>query len=474
VANVYVRSGAAGAGTGADWTNAYTTLAAALTAKAAGDDFWVSDDHAETQASAITLTSPGTAANPCRIICVNHSGTVPPVSADLRTTATISTTGASNISAAGVAHWYGISLLAGNSSNQGRVQLNSANTGTSSYDTCVFQCNNTAAGSLIILNGTLELRSCTYTFGATGQSFNLGSNTASVLMIGGSVTGTIPTTLFNGVNGPLMVRLIGVDLSNAGSGKTLVTITGTVVSSHEFQDCKLGSSVAVTTGTITSRGGYVRLVNCDSADTNYRYAFTNLFATETQETTIVRSGGATDGVTSVSRKIVTTANPKFYYPYRSDWMLFWNTATGGALTVAIPVVTDNVTLKDNDAWIEAEGLTTSGVPLGGFVNDGAADLLNAGTNQTTDSTSSWTTTGLTTPVKQVLSTTITPQKAGFIRARVCVAKASTTLYYDPAPINANWSKYGGYQYTVGPDGMIQDVSPTIVVAHQTIHETVYN
>jgi hypothetical protein len=65
MASVYVRSGAAGAGTGADWANAYTTLAAAFTAKAAGDVFYVSDDHAETQASAMTLVSPGTAANPC-------------------------------------------------------------------------------------------------------------------------------------------------------------------------------------------------------------------------------------------------------------------------------------------------------------------------------------------------------------------------------------------------------------------------
>jgi hypothetical protein len=63
MANVYVYSGAAGAGTGADWTNAYTTLTAALAAKAAGDDFWVAHDHAETQASALTLTSPGTPAS---------------------------------------------------------------------------------------------------------------------------------------------------------------------------------------------------------------------------------------------------------------------------------------------------------------------------------------------------------------------------------------------------------------------------
>src|SRR3990167_3028291 len=101
MANVYVRSGAAGAGTGADWGNAYTTLAAALGAKAAGDDFWVADDHAETQASALTAVAPGTSASPNRIICVDRAGSVPPVSADLRTSATISTTGNNGIALQG-------------------------------------------------------------------------------------------------------------------------------------------------------------------------------------------------------------------------------------------------------------------------------------------------------------------------------------------------------------------------------------
>src|SRR4029077_14277585 len=94
MANVYVDSNAAGAGTGADWANAYTTLGAALTAKAAGDSFFVAHNHAETAASAKVLTSPGTVSNPCFIYCVSSAGSVPPVSADLRTTATITTTGA--------------------------------------------------------------------------------------------------------------------------------------------------------------------------------------------------------------------------------------------------------------------------------------------------------------------------------------------------------------------------------------------
>jgi len=115
MANVYVRSLAGGAATGVDWANAYLTLDAAFAGGSAGDSFFVSEDHAQTQATTLTLTSPGTISNPCFIYCVNHAGTVPPVSADLRTTATISTTGVTAQVHTGCAYYYGITFNCGTS-----------------------------------------------------------------------------------------------------------------------------------------------------------------------------------------------------------------------------------------------------------------------------------------------------------------------------------------------------------------------
>src|SRR5687768_5568902 len=97
MAHVYVDSNASGAADGSSWTDAYTTLSAAATAEAAGDNFWVAQDHAETQASAMTIAFPGTAASPNTCICVNKAGSVPPVAADLATTATVTTTGANGL-----------------------------------------------------------------------------------------------------------------------------------------------------------------------------------------------------------------------------------------------------------------------------------------------------------------------------------------------------------------------------------------
>lgn len=442
MANVYVRSGAGGAGTGADWANAYTTLSAAFAAKAAGDDFWVAGDHAESSASAITLTCPGTPSNPCRVICVSHTGSVPPVSTDLLTTATISTTGNTSLAINGTFYCRGVTITAGDST--GTAHLNIGNTDVSwwqKYELCKLALGGSGSSSRIKINSVLnpgmdyrlELENSTLSFGAVGQGVLphgrlVWSGTSSALL------GTVPTTLFLPVQYTASgdVDVIGVDLSAAGSGKNLVDVSVRCDSVFRFIDCKLGSSVSFTTGSITSQNGTrVYGINCDSADTNYRYFSQTYQGTITHETTIVRTSGASDGTTTFSRKMVTTANSKWYSPLESDWMILWNETTGSSVTVTIPVITDNVTLKDSEAWVEVEYLGTSGFPLGSYARDRSADVLASGTNQTTDSTSTWTTTGLTTPVKQSLSTSFTPQEKGPYRVRVVLAKASTTMYFDP-------------------------------------------
>lgn len=432
----YVRSGAAGAANGTSWADAYATLTAAFAGSSAGDVLYVSEDHVETTAAAVTLTSPGTAASPCQIICVDHAGTVPPVSADLRTTATVSTTGASTIAFAGFAYSEGVTYSSGDSSNAASISFNSTSAWCWEIRNCGLKLNNTSSSSRINIGTSAQviekliLRNVVLTFGATGQGIQMSHVMFEWLNATSALGGTIPTTLFNTATRLADVKITGVDLSAAGSGKNLINVAGTGAF-FRLLDCKLGSSVAITTGTHPGPGGTeVTLVNCDSADTNYRYHKQDYRGTITNETTIVRTGGASDGTTPVSRKMVSTANTKFYSPLESDWIRLWNESTS-SITLTIPVITDNVTLKDNDAWIEVEYLGTASFPLGNYASDAPADVLNAGTNQATDAASTWTTTGLTTPVKQSLSVTFTPAHKGVIRARVMLAKASATMYFDP-------------------------------------------
>ena len=112
-------------------------------------------------------------------------------------------------------------------------------------------------------------------------------------------------------------------------------------------------------------------------------------------------------------------------------MEVWNGPVGSAQTATVEIITDNVTLTDAEAWLEVEYLGTSGFPLGLFANDRVADpIFGTPANQAT-STVDWTTTGLATPIKQKLGVAFTAQEKGLVRARVVVAKASTTVYYDP-------------------------------------------
>jgi len=174
------------------------------------------------------------------------------------------------------------------------------------------------------------------------------------------------------------------------------------------------------------------MYNCDSADTNYRLWIEDYSGSIKHETTLVKTGGASDGTTPLSWKMATGADAE--YPtiiLKSGEIVRWNETTGSAITVTVDILHDSVTnLKDNEIWLEVMYLGTSGVPLGAFVDDAVADVLAAAADQAASS-ATWTTTGMANPNKQKLEVTFTPQEKGFIHAVVHMAKASYTVYVDP-------------------------------------------
>jgi hypothetical protein len=335
--NWFVRSLAVGTGDGRTWLNAFTTLAAALTAGAAGDTFYVSEDHAETQASAMTLTSPGTAASPCNIYCVNHFGGVPPVSANLRTTGTVTTTGANAMTFAGAAFYYGLAFNMGSGANNLTMTL----AGTPLImQSCILANLATGAGGTfapgtgaqpskcLLINTTLE-------FGAAAQNIDgngvfIWRNTQSAI-----AGATLPTTLITLWIRSGLVQFEGVDLSALGSGKTLIGALVAQGVSFNFKDCKLGASVTVAATPSASSAQEVNLIRCDSGGTNYRTERYRYEGTQTVETTIVRTGGASDGTTPLSWKIVTTANSKWVLPFEALPIAIWNDTTGSLVTVTV-------------------------------------------------------------------------------------------------------------------------------------------
>lgn len=439
MANYFVRStDGSDADNGTTWALAKATLAGAFAVAAAGDTIFVSDNHAETQATAMTLASPGTAAAPVRVLCVDDAGD-PANPATLAATATISTTGASNINFGGFAYCYGITISVGSGGTGSSLLWTSASAYGWLLESCVLKIGNTGNGSRIAFGdtgsararGLIRLINTDLQFSQADQALTA-RNIHLVEWLGGTLQGTIPTgglfKLDGGYSGKVVIK--GIDLSGLGSNP-IYSLGLDWCGFFTAERCKLGTSFALTTGSFSGpHSAELAFDNCDSGDTNYKMARRSYAGDVDQETTIVRSGGASDGTTAISWKMTSSANVTFHTPLASPDIYIWNETIGSAITITAEVVTDNVTLTDGEAWLELDYLGNSGFPYAAFADDAQADTLASPANQTTSSVT-WTTTGLTTPVKQKLAVTVTPQEKGLIRAKVNLAKASATMYVDP-------------------------------------------
>jgi hypothetical protein len=434
MADVYVWSGATGAGTGADWANAYITLEAAATAKAAGDTFWVAHDHVQTAAVGIALAFPGTEVLPNRVYCVNRAGSVPPVAADLRTTGQINTTLNSTITLTGaVAEINGLIFNCGSGGSGTPTILfgNTANRSTRLVN-CSLRIGHTSTGCRITLAASASanvtvLENTTVQFNGVLQAMQTNAraiwrNTPNAIL--GAV---IPTTLvaFPVATGDWVIE--GVDLSAAGAGKTLFATSSGGSCTGVIKDCKINAAVAIAASPSLAAGGVeISLYRCDSGAAVYRTEKYSYAGTQTTETTIVRTDGASDGTTPYSWKIVTTANSKWEWPFESLPITIWNETVGTPVTVTVEGIWGGgATPLNNEIWIEAQHYGSIGSISTSVATSGTTSL-QTGTNLPAGS-GTWG--GSTTRFK--MSTTLTPQVKGPITVYVRAAKASSTFYVDP-------------------------------------------
>jgi len=430
MASYYVWSGATGSANGTSWANAYTTMVAAFTGHAAGDTYYVAHDHAESTAGA-TLTSLGTVTAFTRVICVNRAGSVPPVSADRRATAQISTTGSGAIECRGFTHYDGIIFNSGTSGAAGFGTVGQTDL-RMRFDNCSIRLGTTLGTSISIgVTGTttgnfVEFNNTTVQFNAVGQWINVSAvlvwrNTPSALL------GVIPTGLFSSTSGRGgSAECIGVDFSAAGSGKTLVqTGTGAIATRYRFTDCKLDAAVTKSATQLQHGATEVDFVRSGASGVNYTLHSQRYTGTLTEETTIVRTGGASDGTTTISWKIVTTAQASYSAAFECPPIAIWNDTTGSSVTATVEGIAATLP-TDQEIWLDVEYLGDASSPQGSFVNDGKPDLLATATNQTSSS-AVW---GGST-AKFQLNVSFTAQQKGWIYARVKCAKASSTFYIDP-------------------------------------------
>lgn len=443
MATVYVRSSDGDNGdNGSTWALAKKTLEdggmsstgdGAITAAGAGGTIFASSaSHAQTEASNVALGG-GTIDAPIRIYSVDD--TQAEGSEVLATGASIATTGATpDIDMNGYLYFHGFTIT---TLSTMRFSSPAAETKLV-FEKCSLFITGTNGGRvemgisgrdvfIVWVNTTLNFNNNSQQIRPTGN--------VRFLWLGGAFVGTSPsnflTSLITGGN----VVLRNVDLSPI-SGNLIVPGISQSFFDFKFERCKLNAGVTIISTAIPGAGMYnIRLQSCDSGDTTYSFIEEYYEGTNIDETTIVRTGGASDGTTSQSIKMVSnTHSIEIIQPLVSPPIVAWTDATGST-TFTIEFIHDSVTdLQDDEIWMELEypGADAQGViarDVMGASNDDEVDPLGTPANQTTSS-ETWTTTGMSNPNTQKLSVTVTPGKIGPVTVRVYLGKASTTVYVD--------------------------------------------
>lgn len=438
MAEIYVKSTAGGAATGADWTNAFLTAAAAAAVDAAGDSIYFSQSHSESTASALALAFAGTLASPTKLIGVSDAA-IPPT--DVSSTAIIATNGASSITLTGAGIYAkGLNFSSGSGSSAASFTY-AVDAGSIQLNDCTITLNNTSATSRVYFGSATASANTKVVCNNVG--FKLGNVSHNINVLNADaefnecylISGTAsPTSLFGLSGSAAKIRSTGLDLTNAGTGITLFAASvqsnlDAIFRGTKFPDGWSGSIFSVSP---LAPGVRAELHNYSIGTTEHQLLVETYAGSIASELTVVRSGGASDGA-AFSWAMVSNANAG--YPLNPlvspELPPVWNTATGASKTVTVEVLHDSTTaLTDAEMWLEVMYLGTSGTLLQSVVADCKASIIATAADQTT-SMATWTTTGLTNPNKQKLSVAITPQEAGYIQARVFLAKASNTVYVDP-------------------------------------------
>lgn len=420
-------------GTTANWAFAHPHLDYMLPGTAAGDRIFISSTHDESNAAALTHAIPGSFASPTLLLSVND-GAAPPTA--LAAGARIySGGGAFGQTITGVAYIHGVTFEAGTSTDNASLTIGTTSNELT-FESCKLRLGGNASGARINLgaagNGpsaAVRFINTTWRFGeGTGQRFALNSVRFEAAGGGYEAGGAATDVLLATPDEAAIVRMDGCDLSGLATAGNLCQGSTNDIADYRFRNCKMPASWSGSLSPSAPAAPRARLSMqaCDSGSTVSRFETRSYAGQVLSESVIKRTAGA-----STSWKMVSTANAEFpAIPLHSPEIYFYNTTTGAAVTLTVEVLTDNITLTDQEAWVEVMAANTASSVLGTWTSDASAALSTAASQPT--SSEAWTTTGITTPVKQKLSVTFTPQVTGDFVAVVKLARASTTMYVDPA------------------------------------------
>lgn len=414
------------------WDNATCFLAYInFTAVAAGDTVLVDDGHSDYLTNQQFYLKGGTGATPIKYLCVDKAND------SLSTGALVYNYGGHDYFN-NYSYSYGITYKTRNmiyfqENPNCQVVLDHCKIWLETNGNAVQIGGNDSILAIRLINTDVQFDYASNTFRFPGGNSNFEWRGGSLIAANGV------SYLFHAQYRNISDMLIAdVDLSAAGDGantRSLLDCTGSKTTRINFTRCKLppasDSGFKPTYNAWRNPlQGEVTLHHCSNGDRYYDLYESSYEGIVEDETTIVRTGGASDGTTGFAYKMVSSANTVdningLISPPIHGW-----TSSTTSKTFTIEGIWDSATnIQDDEIWMELEYPADNSSGLGAVARDKCV-ILGTPADQAT-SAETWTTTGLTNANEFKLSVTVTPGKAGPITARVYLAKPSTTVYIDP-------------------------------------------
>ncbi len=259
-------------------------------------------------------------------------------------------------------------------------------------------------------------------------------------MLGGKITGASAESLYDAGQGKM--ELIGVDISDQAHTLLNTAASLETIFTQKVQNCKLHASIVIASGT-TSNPYRIEVAASDSTSGKSSGSILTMDIASntgdiTEETTAVRTGGATDGEAgahSMAMTPIVNATRDQYHSLIGPWMAFWVTNTDTAVGVFI-ANSGAADYNDDDAWLEVMDVSEGGTAQHTHLTT-QMDLLATPAAITDDVASTWGSGGNN---PQKLSVTISPDFSGWAYCRVHFAKnfgaSPETLYVDPNPVTS--------------------------------------
>jgi hypothetical protein len=358
------------------------------------DFCYVAAEHAETTgATGLSWPSSVSQDQPISVLCVDQAGSLPPVAADLRTTATQTTTGANGQTVNGhLKVVYGINFVVGTSS--GISWAIGENLVDKNFENCTFAFGSGAGSGAgyQFARARLTFRNCDFIFSNTGQGFNNVTGMCRFINCRIAPSGSVPATFLQSSSLGADFSFEGCDLSTLSGSLLYSNNSGACSNIVNFYDCKFPASytLALYQGSNSCTGEKITVSRCKSSGDPVQFIYSERAGTLTHDKVVYRDQGASENGVAYSWNILTTSHSNMFSEYFDAPPLARNNTNTGTNVIATlyGVVNGAALPTDGEICFDLYYLGTSGNDQATIKTNRVADVLATTAAHSSD-TSDW-------------------------------------------------------------------------------------